>query len=184
MDVLTVLPIAVGLAMDCFAVSMTIGMTNNSQLKSYFTVAAFFGLFQAGMPLAGWMMGLSAMELISGIDHWIALGLLSLVGGKMIHSTIEKESAKEEVDYRKFSVLLTLAIATSIDALAIGLSFAFLGIFITLPTIIIGTITFFLSLLGILAGKKFGNFFGRRIEAIGGLILIGIGMKILLEHLL
>ena len=185
MDILTVLSIAVGLAMDCFAVSMTIGMASeHPRMTNVLKIAALFGIFQACMPIAGWLIGLGAMELISGIDHWIAFALLSLVGGRMIHESRQKESSKKETDYLKMPVLLTLSVATSIDALAIGLSFAFLRILITVPVVVIGTITFALSVLGIFTGKNFGSYFGRRIEVLGGLILIGIGVKILLEHLL
>jgi putative Mn2+ efflux pump MntP len=184
MDILTVLPIAVGLAMDCFAVSMTIGMASeHPRMKNVLMIATLFGVFQACMPIAGWLIGLGAMELISGIDHWIAFALLSFVGGRMIHESRQKESKKKETDYLKMHVLLTLSVATSIDALAIGLSFAFLRIPITVPVVVIGTITFALSVLGVFAGKSFGSYFGRRIEVLGGLVLIGIGVKILLEHL-
>ncbi len=184
MDVFTIVFIAVGLAMDSFAVSVTSGVTTeNLTIKSALKIAMFFGLFQAGMPIIGWLAGLNIIELISGIDHWIAFGLLSLIGCKMIYESIKRKPKEKKIPLMNTYVLLTLSVATSIDALAVGLSFAFLKIYIATPIIIIGTITFLLSFIGVFAGNKLGHFFEKKIEITGGLILIGIGIKILLEHL-
>jgi putative Mn2+ efflux pump MntP len=176
--------VAVGLAMDSFAVSVTSGATTkNLRINGALKMAMLFGLFQAGMPIIGWLAGLGAIEFISGVDHWIAFGLLGLIGCRMIYESFKIEPKKEEINYLSVYVLLMLSVATSIDALAVGLSFAFLRIFIAIPIIVIGIVTFVLSFLGVFAGNRFGNFFGKRIETVGGLILIGIGIKILFEHL-
>jgi len=184
MDVFAIVFIAIGLAMDSFAVSITSGMTTkNLRIMSALRVAIFFGLFQAGMPIIGWLAGLSVIDLISGIDHWLAFGLLSLIGCKMIYEAIKREPREEKMNPMNSYVLLILSVATSIDALAVGLSFAFLKIYIAAPIIVIGTVTFLLSFIGVFAGNRFGHFFEKKIEIIGGVILIGIGIKILLEHL-
>ncbi len=183
-EVLEVMLIAVGLAMDSFAVSITSGTTmKDPHINNALKIAMFFGLFQAGMPIIGWLAGLSVIELISGIDHWIAFGLLGLIGCRMIYESIKTETKKTEINYLSVHVLLMLSVATSIDALAVGLSFAFLRISIATPIVVIGIVTFLLSFLGVFAGNRFEKFFGKRIKTVGGLILIGIGMKILLEHL-
>lgn len=184
MDMFTIVLIAVGLAMDSFAVSITSGITTkNLRIPSALKIATFFGLFQAGMPIIGWLAGLSVIELISGTDHWIAFGLLSLIGCKMIYESIKREHGEKKIISMNTYVLLILSVATSIDALAVGLSFAFLKIYIATPIIVIGTVTFLLSFIGVFAGNKFGHFLEKKIEITGGLILIGIGIKILLEHL-
>ncbi len=169
--------------MDALAVSITSGLTiKDLRISNALTIALFFGSFQAFMPVIGWIAGLSARELISGIDHWIAFGLLSLIGCKMILSSIRIGSNEKEIDPRNISVLLVLAIATSIDALAVGLSLSFLKMAIVTPAIIIGLVTFTLSFIGVFVGNVSGHFFENKIEIIGGLILIGIGVKILVEH--
>jgi putative Mn2+ efflux pump MntP len=184
MNIISIIFIAVGLAMDAFAVSITSGITIKSlKINNALKIAAFFGLFQAIMPILGWLAGLSFREIISDVDHWIAFGLLFLIGCKMIY-----ESSKMEIDNNKINplnlyVLLMLSIATSIDALAIGLTLSFLKVSIILPAIIIGAITFSLSVIGVYFGNKFGHYFERKIEMVGGFILIGIGIKILIEHL-
>lgn len=184
MDMFTMVLIAVGLAMDSFAVSITSGVTTkNLRIANALKIAMFFGLFQAGMPIIGWLAGLSVIELISGIDHWVAFGLLSLIGCKMIYESIKREPREKKITPMNAYVLLILSVATSIDALAVGLSFAFLKIYIATPIIVIGTVTFLLSFIGVFAGNKFGHFFEKKIEITGGIILIGIGIKILLEHL-
>lgn len=184
MDIATILFIAVGLAMDSFAVSITSGISmKNLRINNALKIAMFFGLFQAGMPIIGWLAGLSIREFISGIDHWIAFGLLGLIGCKMIYESIKIESREKEINHLNAYVLLILSVATSIDALAVGLSFAFLEMSIATPIIVIGTVTFLLSYLGVFAGNRFGHFFEKKIEIVGGLILIGIGIKILFEHL-
>ena len=182
MDIVTIL-IALGLAMDSFSVSITRGFTNTPRRMSIegLKVAFFFGLFQGIMPVVGWLAGVSIIDFISGVDHWIAFGLLTFIGLRMIYEAVTTES-KKMVSSSSFSVLLMLSIATSIDALAVGLSFSFLEVSIITPAIVIGIITFSLSFLGVYIGKRFGGFF-EKIGVLGGIILIGIGIKILTEHL-
>ncbi|MBS3906180.1 MAG: manganese efflux pump [Syntrophaceae bacterium] len=184
MDFLTLLLIAFGLAMDAFAVSISKGMTIKRQRANHaLRIGIFFGSFQAMMPLIGWSAGLTLRDLISGVDHWIAFGLLSLIGCKMIYESTKREGQKKEAGPLNLLTLLVLSIATSIDALAVGISFALLNILIVTPILVIGTVTFALSFLGVLIGNRIGRFFEKKIEVIGGLILIGIGVKILIEHL-
>jgi putative Mn2+ efflux pump MntP len=174
---------AVGLAMDSFSVSIARGFTQthtNLSIEALKT-GFFFGLFQAVMPMLGWVVGLSIVDFISDFDHWIAFGLLSFIGLRMIYESISKQS-KKVVNSTSFQVLLILSVATSIDALAVGLSLSFLETSIIIPAIMIGIITFFLSFLGVFIGKKFGSYF-ERIGVLGGIILIVIALRILFEHL-
>jgi len=183
MDMITILLIAIGLAMDALAVSITSGLTiNDLKLRNALTIALFFGAFQAFMPILGWLGGVSARAIITDIDHWVAFGLLCLIGGKMIYESTRLGSNEKEMAPLDLHVLFLLAIATSIDALAVGISFAFLKMAIIIPAIIIGVTTFSLSFLGVFVGNISGHFFESKIEIIGGLILIGIGIKILVEH--
>ena len=180
---ITILLIAIGLAMDALAVSITSGLTiTDLRLRNALTIALFFGAFQAVMPLLGWLGGVSARAVITNIDHWIAFGLLCLIGGKMIYESTRLGSDGTELNPLDIHVLFLLAIATSIDALAVGVSFAFLEMAIITPAIIIGVTTFALSFLGVFVGNVSGHFFEKKIEVLGGLILIGIGLKILIEH--
>jgi len=184
MDTPTITIIAFGLAMDAFAVSITSGIAIKSlKINSALKIALFFGLFQAIMPLIGWLAGLSLRDYISAVDHWITFGLLSFIGCKMIYEAVKIQSSKKEINPLNVYVLLVLSVATSIDALAVGVSFAFLKVAIVTPVIIIGTVTFFLSYLGVYIGDRIGHFFENKIEIAGGLLLIGIGIKILFEHL-
>lgn len=184
MDFLAVLLIAIGLAMDAFAVSIARGIAlKKLRVHHALIIAAFFGLFQALMPVLGWLAGLGLKDFISEIDHWIAFGLLSLIGINMILESRRLEKAEEPIKGLSLQVLFVLAVATSIDALAVGLSFAFLKISIATPALIIGAITFGLSFSGVYIGNRIGHLLESKIEVIGGLILIGIGIKILLEHL-
>lgn len=184
MNMITILFIAFGLAMDAFAVSITNGITiKHQRINNALKIGIFFGSFQALMPLIGWLAGLRLRDFISGFDHWVAFGLLSLIGGKMIYESTKIGDDKEIRSLNLF-VLLLLSIATSIDALAVGLSFAFLKISIATPIIVIGIVTFILSFLGVLVGNRLGHFFEKKMEIVGGLILIGIGTKILIDHLL
>lgn len=183
MDTATILLIAFSLAMDAFAVSITNGIiVTHQRRRSALTMALFFGGFQMFMPMIGWLAGLGVKELIMGVDHWIAFGLLALIGSKMIYDSTKKKSDKQD-NQLSIHTLLTLSIATSIDALMVGLSFAFLQTLIATPIIIIGIVTFSLSLMGFFFGNIVGQFFGNKIKIIGGLILIGIGVRILIEHL-
>lgn len=182
-DSLSIVLVAVGLAMDAFAVSIARGMaTNRNRLKSAILVASFFGGFQMLMPAIGWYVGQSLNELITGIDHWIAFGLLMLIGGRMVYDSTKTERAKPDETLR-FHVLLTLSVATSIDALMMGLSFAFLQTSIIEPILAIGVITFSLCILGFVFGCGLGRFLGDRVKIAGGIILIAIGIRILVEHL-
>ena len=184
MDILSVLFISLGLAMDAFAVAISSGfIIKNLKLNGALKIAAFFGSFQAIMPIIGWFAGRAVSRLIAGFDHWVAFGLLVAIGGKMIYESSKLQTAENKIDPLNIFVLFTLAIATSIDALAVGLSLSFLKVAIILPSIVIGVITFFLSFLGVYIGRNLGHFFERKIEFVGGLILIGIGIKILIEHL-
>ncbi len=181
---LEIILIAFGLAMDCFAVSITAGATNkNIKKKKALEIALFFGLFQASMPVIGWLLGLSVQYYIENIDHWIAFGIFILIGGKMVFESFEKKTNKKPLNIDKIWVIIALSVATSIDALIVGTSFVFLDVSILKATTIIGIITFFVSLLGIFWGKKYGYYLGNKAELIGGLVLIGIGTKILVEHL-
>ncbi len=184
MDMITIIIIAFGLAMDAFAVSITSGITiKKLKIDHALKIALFFGSFQAFMPVVGWLAGLSLKDFISGIDHWIAFGLLGFIGCKMIYESIRMQPGEARNNSMNLYVLLILSVATSIDALAVGISFAFLEISIVTPVIIIGVVTFLLSFFGVFVGSRFGHFFEKRIEIVGGLVLIGIGVKILVEHL-
>jgi putative Mn2+ efflux pump MntP len=184
MDFLTITFIAAGLAMDCFAVSITSGIAiKNLRINNALQIALFFGSFQAIMPVIGWFAGRGLRDFISGVDHWVAFGLLGLIGLKMIYESTKLESDKKEINPLNIYVLSMLSIATSIDALAVGVSFAFLKISLVTSIIIIGTITFILSFIAVFVGNRMGHFFENKIELAGGLILIGIGTKILLEHI-
>ncbi len=184
MDALTIVLIAFGLAMDAFAVSIANGLTiKGNRKQAALLTAVFFGGFQMLMPVIGWAIGLSLQGIISGIDHWIAFGLLTFIGAKMIYEALKTNGEEETEKTLKLHTLLTLAIATSIDALMVGLSFAFLQTSIILPVAVIGIVTFTLSFCGFYFGCYLGKKFGHRIEIIGGLILIAIGLRILLEHI-
>ena len=183
MDI-AILLIALGLAMDSFSVSIANGLaTKTFKISKALTIALFFGLFQGLMPIFGWLAGEYIADYISAFDHWVAFALLTIIGVKMIYESIRNKPAKFLRAYT-LKVILVLSIATSIDALAVGLSFSFLDVSIFFPAIIIGVITFFLSFFGVYVGGKFGKVLKNRIEILGGLILIIIGLKILLEHVL
>ncbi len=185
MELITIIVIAVGLAMDAFVVSIVSGSAYKQlHVKHALRMALFFGAFQAFMPLIGSLAGLSLKDYIADYDHWVAFALLAAVGGKMIYESFKIKSIEDNPDPSNIFVLLVLSIATSIDALAIGITLSLIISSVTLAVIIIGLITFALSYAGVLIGKKFGHFFENRIEALGGLVLIGIGIKILCEHLL
>lgn len=184
MDILTIFLIALGLAMDAFAASIAKGITfKKDRRKSAILLASLFGGFQMIMPVIGWVAGLSFKDVIVGIDHWIAFGLLGFIGVKMIYESLKNGDNKKE-DSIKLSSVFVLAVATSIDALMVGFSFAFLEISIALPIALIGTVTFLLSFVGFIFGSGLGKLFGQKIEILGGVILIVIGIRILIEHLL
>jgi putative Mn2+ efflux pump MntP len=180
----SILLIAVGLAMDAFAVSIVTGSVYRElHVKHALRMALFFGGFQAAMPVIGFLAGLGMKEYIVHVDHWVAFGLLSFVGGKMVFEAFQIESAEKNRDPSNLLILLALSIATSIDALAVGITLSLLTSAIALAVTLIGLITFGLSFAGVYLGKRFGHFFESRIEIVGGLILIAIGLKILIEHL-
>jgi putative Mn2+ efflux pump MntP len=185
---ITTLLISLGLAMDAFAVAIGSGIAlKKVKLHDALLVATFFGGFQLFMPLLGWMAGLGIRESISSVDHWIAFVLLGFIGGKMIHESIYEEEGVEEAkpsNPRNLYILLGLAVATSIDALAVGLSVSLLQTSIVELAVVIGIVTFALSFAGVYLGNRVGNFFEKQVTILGGVILMGIGVKILLEHLL
>jgi len=187
MKFLEILLIALGLSMDAFAVSVASGATmKRLHLPNALKMAVFFGGFQALMPVLGWAAGLSMKDFISGWDHWIAFGLLSAVGGKMIYEAFkiqEEEDCGGKTCPFDTGTLTVLAIATSIDALAVGLTFSMLQVSIIAPVLIIGLVTFLMSVAGVKLGSTGGHFFEHKMEAAGGFILIAIGLKILLGHL-
>jgi putative Mn2+ efflux pump MntP len=185
-NLLTLLGVAVGLAMDAFAVSIGIGLnTLHVSRRTTFRLAWHFGLFQALMPIVGWLAGLSVERWISGVDHWVAFGLLAAIGGHMIYEAIwGDEETRAAKDPTRGTSLVVLSVATSIDALAVGLSLALLGVQIWYPAVVIGIVAFAFTAVGLHLGRRFGALFGRRMEIVGGLILIGIGVKILVDHLL
>jgi putative Mn2+ efflux pump MntP len=185
MDIFTVLVLAVGLSMDSFAVSISCGL---AEQKVSFThamkIALNFAFFQGMLPIVGWFMGTSVKIYVEKIDHWIAFALLAYLGGKMIYEGITMPTDKKESDIYSFRHIMTLSIATSIDALVVGFSYALAETEkIFGGAVIIGGVTFFFSMLGIRIGKDVGGKFGSKVEILGGIILIGIGLKILIEHL-
>lgn len=178
--------IAVGLSMDAFAVSICKGLKmQRFNVRHAGVIALAFGGFQALMPVIGWFLGKQFESYITGIDHWIAFALLAVIGGKMAVESFKKEEEDSSKENEKLDVkeLLVLAVATSIDALAVGITFAFLQVSIVPAVSLIGVITFVLSALGVFIGHKFGAKFKSKAELAGGIILIFIGLKILLEHL-
>jgi len=185
MDIITIIVIAIGLAMDAFAVSIVSGSTyKRLEIKHALRIALFFGGFQALMPLIGLLAGLTVKDRIADYDHWIAFVLLTAVGGKMIYESFKIKSAEKNFDPSNISTLLVLAVATSIDALAVGITLSLIATSIVVAVIIIGLVTFVLSYLGVYIGKRFGHFFETKIEAIGGIVLIVIALRILLQHTL
>jgi putative Mn2+ efflux pump MntP len=182
--------IAVGLSMDAFAVSITLGLSaKNMKLKETFIPGLYFGFFQALMPALGFFAGIYFVDKIQFLDHWIACALLVFIGGKMIKDSIcasrssARESEKTAGYSFMFSKMLILAIATSIDALAVGISFSFFKINIWRAILITGMTTFIISSCGVKVGKSFGNKFQSKAEFAGGAVLVAIGVKILIEHL-
>ena len=175
--------ISIGLAMDAFAVSICKGLSMKKiNWKSTLIIAIYFGLFQAIMPVFGYLLGSSFSVIVQKLDHWIAFILLAIIGGNMIKESKDDETEKRN-DKVDFKTMILLAIATSIDALAVGITFAFFKVNIVVSITIIGIITFILSFIGVIIGNKFGDKFQNKAEFIGGMILIIIGLKILLEHL-
>lgn len=198
MSRLEIFLIAVGLAMDAFAASITSGMTihriqvqsgshsRRTELRQWTIVALCFGFFQAAMPVAGWFLGSMASTWIEPVDHWIAFALLVLVGGHMAWEAWQSEAGDTDKDPRSptsLRMLVIIGVATSIDALAVGVSLAALGVEIWQPAVIIGVVTAVLSFSGTWIGDTMGHLFERKLEFLGAGILIFIGLKILLQHL-
>ena len=184
MSFLTILTLALALAMDAFAVSITVGVVlPRLSFRPIFRLSWHFGLFQLLMPIAGWTAGMSVRNLIAQFDNWIAFGLLAIIGAKMIYESIKNESPANRRDPTRGLSLIVLSIATSIDALAVGFSMALLGVSVWLPCLIIGLVAGLLTIIGLHLGRQLGKRFGRIMEIIGGLILIAIGIKILIQHL-
>ena len=183
MALITLLGIAAGLAMDAFAVSAASGLAMKQlRIRHALRIAFWFGLFQGVMPVIGWLAGLTLRDFIGHIDHWIAFGLLAAIGCKMIRESFRMDPDRERNDPLNILVLLGLSIATSIDALAVGISFALLGVSIAAPALIIGVVTFIISFAGVYIGDRIGHVCESRIEILGGIVLIAIGIKILAEH--
>ncbi len=183
MDFFSILLIAFGLAMDAFAVSVASGVTITAMgLRQTMTIALSFGLFQGIMPIIGWAAGIGFRDAIAAYDHWLAFLLLTAIGAKMIWESFHLEEKECDEFCMSGGRLLVLSVATSIDALAVGFSFSLLNITILTPALIIGIVTFVLSYLGIILGRRVGHLFEGKIEIAGGIILILIGVKILLEH--
>ena len=185
MDLITIFVLAVGLSMDSFAVAISCGLAEQKvKFGHAVKISLAFAFFQGFLPLLGWLMGTELKVFMEHIDHWIAFSLLAFLGGKMIYESFGTNKEFKTTDIYSFRHIMTLSVATSIDALVVGFSYAmaesgkiFGGV------LIIGAVTFFFSMLGIRIGKDVGNKLGPKVELLGGVILIGIGIKILVEHL-
>ncbi len=178
--------IAVALAMDAFAVALAAGVTLEQITgRHLFRFGFHFGLFQALMPVVGWLAGITVKRYIEAYDHWIAFALLAFVGIKMIREALEEEDEEASpTDPTRGLTMVMLAIATSIDALAVGLSLGMLGVSVWVPAVVIGMVCGVLTVIGMLLGGRIGSLWGKRVEVLGGLVLCGIGLKVLLEHTL
>ncbi len=189
MSLMGIFLIAVGLSMDAFAVAISKGITMKKlRMKSALKIACFFGFFQMLMPLIGWLVGVKFNNYVVKIDHWIAFILLTSIGGKMVYEAYKNKDdcavdvTSDEEDTLMNKELFILAIGTSIDALAVGVSFAFLQVEIVKSVIMIGVTTFIISFIGVVMGRKLGCLFQKKAEIFGGIILIFIGAKILFDH--
>jgi putative Mn2+ efflux pump MntP len=182
---LSLLALACALAMDAFAVAIVTGLTLCPMTRRHvFRLAFHFGLFQALMPTLGWLAGNAVYVYISAFDHWVAFGLLAVVGGRMLWESRHGEpDGRAAADPTSGWSLVVLSVATSIDALAVGLSLAMLGASIAVPALVIGVVAAGFTAAGMVLGRRIGALWGKRVEVLGGLILLGIGVKILLEHL-
>lgn len=184
MSFLSVIFLAIGLAMDAFAVSITGGIVSNRVNLFYaFKIALFFAIFQMGMPWLGWLLGRGVSRYIAIYDHWIAFILLFIIGSRMIYESFHDSKKYKPIDFNKISVLIFLAIATSIDAFIAGVSLSMLEINIISVIIVIGVITFFLALTGVRIGKVLGYLVEKYAELAGGIILIAIGIQVLVQHI-
>ena len=186
LDLIWLLLIAISLSIDCFAVAISISISLKTPSPLQISrVALSFGVFQALMTLIGWLIGQTIVGLIEAYDHWLAFGLLTFIGLRMFREAFRsKGDEKNNVDMTKGLILLGLAIATSIDALAVGLTFSLLEVNIALASSVIGITAVLATIIGFALGKRVGKLFGKRAEAIGGVVLIAIGLRILLTHIL
>ena len=197
MDIISLITISIALSMDAFSVSICQGLsTKRFSLKMALSCGLWFGFFQALMPLIGYLLGAQFEQFITHIDHWIAFGLLTIIGVNMIREAVEESSSSSSSSlssssssssssskFNSFKTMLILAIATSIDALAVGVTFAFLKVNIWKSVLVIGITTFLFSFFGVKIGNVFGSRYSKTAEIVGGVILIMLGIKILVEHL-
>jgi putative Mn2+ efflux pump MntP len=184
MDAITLTGLALALAMDAFAVALGTGAVLSSLTgRHLFRLGFHFGLFQALMPVIGWLAGLTIIQWVEAWDHWIAFSLLAIIGGRMIYEAFSDEEKANDRDPTKGLSLVLLSIATSIDALAVGFSLSVIGVSIWMPALVIGLVAGVLTIVGMLLGGRIGDRWGTRVEIFGGLVLIAIGIKILIEHL-
>ena len=184
MDAITLTGLALALAMDAFAVALGTGAVLSSLTgRHLFRLGFHFGLFQAVMPVIGWLAGLTIIQWVEAWDHWIAFSLLAIIGGRMVYEAFSDEEKANDRDPTKGLSLVLLSIATSIDALAVGFSLSVIGVSIWMPALVIGLVAGVLTIVGMLLGGRIGDRWGTRVEIFGGLVLIAIGIKILIEHL-
>jgi manganese efflux pump family protein len=184
MELLTSIFVAIGLAMDAFAVSLGVGTSGQADdLRSKARLAFHFGWFQAMMTVLGWLLGSSVERYVSTFDHWIAFALLAYVGVSMIRSGLNNAEESYTRNPSKGHTMVMLSVATSIDALAVGMSMGLIGTSVWMPALIIGVVTLGLSAFGLQMGCRLGERFGKRVEVLGGLILIGIGLRVLITHM-
>lgn len=184
MNFIEILLIALSMAMDAFAVCLGAGTTGQADgPRPRFRLAFHFGLFQFVMPVLGWLAGTTVAHYIQAFDHWVAFGLLAFVGGRMVWAGFHPGEGEKKNDPSRGWTMVLLSIAVSIDALAIGLSLALIGVFVWYPAIVIGVVTGLMSLLGLRIGNRLSRRFGNVMEIVGGLVLVGIGVRIVVEHL-
>jgi putative Mn2+ efflux pump MntP len=184
MELLTIFLIAISLSFDTFAVSISSGLIlKKIDFINASKIAITLAVFQAAMPLIGWLLGSSIKDYAESFDHWIAFGILGLLGGKMIYESFSSSPEDRSFNPLDIKVMIGMAIATSIDALVVGFSFALLDFKIIISVAIIGVVTYIVAMLGMLFGKNIGSRLGKRMEMLGGIMLILIGLKILIEHL-
>jgi putative Mn2+ efflux pump MntP len=184
MDAITLIGLALALAMDAFAVALGTGaILTRLTGRHLFRLGFHFGLFQALMPVIGWLAGQTIIQWVEAWDHWIAFALLAFIGGRMIHEALSPEEKDEGHDPTRGASLVLLSIATSVDALVVGFSLSVIGVSIWMPSLVIGLVAGALTVAGMLLGGRIGDRWGSRVEIFGGGVLIFIGTKILIEHL-
>ena len=185
MELLTIALISIGLAMDAFAVSIGVGTAGQiGSLRGKIRLATHFGIFQAGMTALGWLAGETIVQYVKEFDHWIAFALLGYVGINLILSGLHENGKAFEQDPSTGHVLVVLSFATSIDAFAVGLSIAFLNVPVLLSVVMIGLVALILSAVGLFAGLYLGKTFGKKMEILGGLVLLGIGVRVVITHIM